>query len=95
MVKEKNKYKYWITKDKRKIAVKDMTNQHIINTLKMLDRNKFIAASTLEFYMSTSGPSGDMAQLAFEQELDEVLDRIPTRWIDIFNKELKIRGLIR
>jgi hypothetical protein len=94
---EQNKYKYWTTKDKIKIAVKEMTTRHIKNTIDMLERNGYIALSTFElitfeFYFYTSGPNGDIAQDDFEQECYETLHMTPTKWIDIFNQELKNRG---
>jgi hypothetical protein len=89
----KNKYKKWTMKNGDKIKVKKMKTSHIINCVKLLKRNGFESYSIFSFYMSCKGPSGDMAQLAFEKELNYWIDKKPTKWIDVFNKELKKRGV--
>lgn len=85
----------WKTKDGREIEVKDMETSHIKNTLKMLEKNGFIAASTLDFYLGCSGPSGgDGAQMAFERECDYIFSKFPSKKMDEMESELKKRGEI-
>ena len=71
----------WTTKDGTQIKVCDMTDQHLFNTIRMLKRNaRYKVTSTLEFYCCTSGPRGDMAQLAFESELSQWME---ADWSDV------------
>lgn len=37
----RNKMKYWKTKENGKVLITKMTNKHLINTLKMLNKNGF------------------------------------------------------
>jgi hypothetical protein len=83
-----NRDSCWITKDGRKIAVKDMATSHIKNTLAMLKAKGFVDLDTLEFYLCGAGPNGEMAQLAFEQEL---MDLKVSPFIDLFEEELNYR----
>jgi hypothetical protein len=81
----------WTTKDGRKIAIKDMTTEHIQNTINLLKRNGFISVDTFNLYLSTPGPQGEMAQYYFDQELDEVLSSPTTEYLDLFEEELQRR----
>lgn len=85
--------KKWKTKDGKKIAIKDMETSHIQNALNLLKRKGFISRKTLRFYLSTPGPNGDMAQWAFEQELDDVISSPVSSFIDLFERELSKRGV--
>lgn len=37
-------YKIWVTKDGKELKIKDMETSHIINTIKMINRNKWCYA---------------------------------------------------
>ena len=86
--------KKWKTKDGKEIAVEDMETSHIENALALLEREGFIGEETLNFYLSTSGPSGDIAQYYFEQEQDQVFRSPISSFIDLFEKELMKRKKI-
>lgn len=81
----------WIMKDGTQINVKNMETSHIKNSLAMLKRKGFIAQSTFESYFCCY-PRGDMAQMAFDQEFDEVMKSPVSQFIDIFENELEARG---
>lgn len=87
-----NKEIMWKTKDGKEIAIKDMTTEHIQNTIKFLKRHGFISNDTLDFYLYSPGPQGEMAQYCFEQEVDEIISRPTTSYLDAFETELKRRS---
>lgn len=66
----------WVTKDGRKIPIKKMTNSHLLNTIRFLDRNfeRMREARFLEACLAEDWFNGEMAQLSCEQEQDR-LDR--------------------
>jgi hypothetical protein len=80
----------WTMRDGTKIKIKDMETSHIKNSLAMLERNGFISRSTLACYMGP-GPQGEIAQLCFEQEQDEIFQAPLSPFIDAFERELKKR----
>jgi DNA topoisomerase IB len=82
----------WKRKDGTLIDVKEMETSHIENCLAMLKKRNYVSKATFEFYLTCSGPDGEMAQWAFEQEQEEILSKYPSKWIDIFEEELKRRG---
>lgn len=60
----------WITKSGSKIKIGDMTDQHIINTIRMLHRAAEVYKNTIPFPMF----NGEMAQMYAEQEYDKLMD---------------------
>ncbi len=56
--------KIWQTKDGRKVRICDMTNSHLLNTIKYLEKQTQYAKAELSY------PSfqGDMAQMCAENE---------------------------
>ena len=67
--------KVWVTKDKRKIRICDMEDSHLINTVKMLVRVAEIKLqSTVDLYLMSGGPSGEMAQICFDNELQIMME---------------------
>lgn len=61
----------WMTKEGKRVRVKDMTNDHLNNTIRFLDnkweRNKFIDIPYPDF-------NGEMAQYAAEGEWERMMD---------------------
>ena len=82
----------WKMKDGTKIKIKDMEDSHVLNAYKMLRRNGWIGISELVTYLGP-GPSGEVAQEAFERECDYVFSCPCTSYIDSFEKELTKRNI--
>jgi hypothetical protein len=67
--------KKWKMKDGTKVRIKDMTDSHLLNTLKLLKRygqakyNYDLAA-----VLSCPGFQGEQAQIAFEDAENEILN---------------------
>ena len=89
---EETNYEIWQTKNGKEIPIKEMTTRHIKNCLKLLHKNGFVSAKTQKFYLSCSEPSGEMAQDAFQRELDYWISHEGNEYIDKFVEELKNRG---
>ena len=67
--------KKWTAKDKSRIRICDMEDNHLINTISMLQRKaEEERAHYSLFYLTCNEPTGDMAQLAFEQEQNAVFE---------------------
>ena len=83
----------WKTRDGREVDVADMADDHLVNTLRMLRRNGFVSTSTLNFYLFGPSPEGDGAQLAFDRELSELMNRKPLDVMSNMESEAEKRGL--
>lgn len=86
------KQKIWTQADGTPIAIKDMSNRHLLNAYRLLLRKGFIGLRTFACYMS-EGPSGEMAQIAFEAEQQEAWNRPVSPFVDLFEDEIKARKL--
>ena len=84
----------WKTRDGRVLLISEMGDGHLLNTVRMLRRKGFIGRSTLECYLSTDGPSGDAAQMAFDAECREVFSRPVSAELDDLEAEARSRGLL-
>ena len=74
--------KQWTTKDGRKLRICDMGDGHLISTIAMLQRAaeaKRIYNSV--YYATCTGPTGDMASLAFDQECEGIWDSEWEDWV--------------
>ncbi len=63
--------KKWTCKDGRKIRIKDMDDQHLLNTIRMLERNADKNLNSV--FCAMSFVQGEMAQYFLEQELDNMI----------------------
>jgi hypothetical protein len=66
--------KMWTTREGEKILVKDMTDLHIINTLRMLERmaDRWRMNALADAYFFLGQVHGEMAELALERELEDI-----------------------
>ena len=73
--------RFWITKEGQVLEIRDMTDTHRLNLMRMLERNarRYADAVTLSMALGPQ-PSGDMACDAFESELFAI-DRDPLGFI--------------
>ena len=88
----------WTTKDGKRVFVRDMSDNHLLNTMRFLIRRaEAERMATILFYSNASSPRGDMAMDCFEREEEAALeasfwDYIPEIWTTMDNQRLK-RGL--
>jgi hypothetical protein len=93
----------WTTRDGKRIAIGDMTDQHLLNTINylrrwamtFLDRNR-------SFYLGGMPPNGEQASYLFEREFDywtceaepdDLLPNIYWRMLEeAERRQLKLRG---
>lgn len=87
----------WKTKDGRLIPIPELENEHLVNIIRMLDRNAERAAFN---YVIRSSPlismMGDMAQMAAEDAMMDLADEPTSVYGDIYNTltdEAEKRGL--
>lgn len=72
----------WTTQNGRKINVKDMTTQHILNTLKCIEERRIIFLIDLGYLEDND------CKIIDENDIKK------ERWIKIFKEELKRRKVI-
>lgn len=66
----------WTKKDGTKILIRDMDNEHLLNSIKMLKRFAIHIQRQVElFYMRRPQPTGEAAQDCFDREFDNVMKR--------------------
>lgn len=65
----------WTTKDGRVIQIRDMSDGHLFNTVRLIRRTCVAKlAKTVIWYTNCAGPGGDMSQMAFDQEFRDLLE---------------------
>lgn len=80
---------HWTTKDGRKVAIKDMSDDHLKNAVAMLRRNGFVGADEYELAIGGAySMQGEMAQYYAEQV---VADMFPSRCLDEMEYEISRR----
>lgn len=71
----KEQTKLWTTKDGREICICEMSDSHLLNTIKLVQRAAEVKRiNVMELYITTPPPNGDMAQYCFDREFDNVLE---------------------
>jgi hypothetical protein len=83
----------WKTADGRELYIDEMGTSHIQNSLAMLHRKGYISEETLLFYIFGPEPNGEGAMDCYLREQREVFDAPVCPWIDLFEEELKRRGV--
>lgn len=83
----------WKTKDGRTLLIKEMPDNHLLNALRMLKRNGFVSPSTVQVYLSVPPPQGEMAQYAYEQEMNQVFQAPVSPTLGHLEDEADRRGL--
>ncbi len=81
---------HWTTKDGRKIDIKDMSDDHLKNSIAMLRRNGFVGADEYEVALGSAfSMGGEMAQYYAEQS---AADMMPSQCLDAMEYELAVRA---
>jgi hypothetical protein len=82
----------WTQRDGTPIAIKDITDSHLLAAARLLRREGFIGPRALAAYLGP-GPTADGASLAFKQEQGQAFDAPVSPFVDLFDDEIKRRGL--
>ena len=82
----------WMTKEKQTLNIREMTTQHIKNTLALLRRKGFLTPEEAEWEAARCcGFSGEMSSYYAEQEMDAAFNKSCPH-ILAFEEELQRRG---
>ena len=81
----------WTMRNGKQIPVCQMTTSHVQNALRGLQQAGYVSPGAAAYYASCPEPHGDGALDAFDAECDYVLNAPTSRFIDIFEDELKQR----
>lgn len=82
----------WKTKDGRNIKIKDMKTSHLQKSIHMMRKNGFCGVKEIKSYLFCNcGLLGDGTQMAFDMELDQLLEKRPSKILDALEEELKKR----
>lgn len=73
----------WVTKDKQRIRICDMTDSHLRNAIAMLERKcaSRLAVEIRFGYQFLFGLQGEMAQFYCEQDIDRLEQTSPQEWL--------------
>lgn len=73
--------KIWKTKDGRKIRIKDLDDGHLVNCIKMIERN----VAWLQSIIPPPMFNGEMAQLYADREYDRMVESGPDYFFPIYD----------
>jgi hypothetical protein len=91
----------WVTKDGREVPIKEMEDEHLLNTIRMLRRKGVVSTDVFDSCAAYAFSNNNMAAMAAEQELsrmylnprfDELLEELGRRGLaekDPWNVEEK------
>lgn len=81
----------WTTKDGRVLLIRDMEDQHVVNTIKFLRRRGYCSLAQFDSaHAALCSLQGDMSTYVAEGEF---ADMKPTAWLDALTEEADRRGL--
>jgi len=96
----------WVMKDGGKIRIRDMTDNHLVNTVKfLLRRVEFLIVQNQNAYASGGYPQGEHAKDAFDREeaywdeitpqrfLEDACVPFPAMLREIRRRKLDVEGL--
>jgi len=86
----------WKTRNGDVIEIKDMTNSHLLNSIRMLRRNGYVGIkehSDSFLNILTYCPSGDGAYDSIDQLISKLVSEIPIEGMDELLGEMKKRKL--
>lgn len=83
----------WTTRDGNIIKISDMSDSHLMNTIKLIERKY---TKTVGVYLTGPRPSGEMAQDAFDEEFDYLNEEGPNGYNEAYDflvEEAARRGI--
>ncbi len=83
----------WTTREGVKMLVSDMTDTHLVNALRLMDRKGFVPAQEFSDYMCGSQPNGEAAMDAWNEGLSEMMEKHPSSKMDDLAAEAMQRGI--
>ena len=83
----------WVSQNGRRTPLSQMATPHIKNALARLRREGYVGLRDVEFYLTCTPPTADMAEMSFMQEFDRVTESPIFIWVDFFEEELRSRGV--
>jgi hypothetical protein len=84
---------HWTTREGERIPIAEMSNRHLLNARRMMERGGFVGVSTIAAYLFGPGPNGDAAQEAFDSELSQLAGAPISPLVDALDLEIKRRCL--
>ncbi len=88
--------KKWTMRDGRKIAIVDMGDGHLMNTIRMLQRNgEHKRDVNVAEYLAGPAPTADMASIAFDDEFDTACEATWEDFVPDIYEDLVEEGLRR
>ena len=78
----------WTTRDGTQVPVREMSDRHLINALRMLARQAEVKrALSVRAFLECEPPTADGAELCYEQEFDALLD---AEWLEFVDDRYRM-----